>query len=428
MNRKRNQVVVLLSVLCGIGICPSPVSAGDITGGANVLPNNAKLAVSNKDALQVVAPQSSTDADEMELDTDEDPEDAKVLVSGHGVFLGKTASTIKKSDKQFILSLEPGTVLEGSINNADGDPFLNQEILTLVKSALENNANSRNADKAVRRYSTAASKTAAKSKDAINIIVPYRGFESSSEAGDIILEEKLKLKSLAAAEWAKQKELDDTQLNVASSMMEAAMGFGTKDENQQLKMLMRAHKKLSDLVGTDLAQDTVSKLAAWKKRIAEPKGIFEAELWAPAEQEEKIKALVEAASKRDAVMLKIEKTVKKYNHKSKAAMAAGKIIEGGLGAACLVPSFVGPGAQVALTAYEMATGGSEENKLLRQIYLGKRRESRMRMLERKAQLALHNYEVGKASHNLVLMAVSESILDEMAGEAVSGQVLGADII
>ena len=427
MNRKHKQFGMLLSLLCGVGFCAAPVGAHDITGGAGLVANGVKLAVSTKDATQVVAPAAAA-AEDLELETDDDPEDAKVMISGHGIFLGKTASTIKKSDKSFILSIEPGTVLEGSINNADGDPFLNQEILTLVKSALENNDRSRKAEKAFKRFNSTSSKTAAKSKDAINIIVPYRGFESSSEAGDIILEEKLALKSLAAAEWAKQKELDETQLTVASSMMEAAMGFGAKDETQQLKMLMRAHKKLSDLVGDDLAQNTVTKLAAWKKRIAEPKGIYEAELWAPAEQEEKIKALVESASKRDAVMLKIEKTVKKYNHKSKAAMAAGKIIEGGLGAACLVPSFVGPGAQVALTAYEMATGGSEENKLLRQIYLGKRRESRMRMLERKAQLALHNYEIGKASHNLVLMAVSESILDEMAGETVSGQVLGADII
>lgn len=427
MNRKHNQFGILLSILCGVGFCASPAIAGDLAGSTSAVANSAKVAVNSNSATQVVTPAADV-SDELEFDTEDDPEEAKVLVSGHGIFLGKTPSTIKKSDKSFVLSLEPGTVLEGSVNNSDGDPFLNQEILTLVKSALENNDRSRKAEKAVRKFSTATSKTAAKSKDAINIIVPYRGFESSAEAGDIILEEKLKLKSLASAEWAKQKELDDTQLNVASSMMEAAMGFGAKDENQQLKMLMRAHKKLSDLVGTDLAQDTVSKLAGWKKRIAEPKGIYEKELWTPAEQEEKIKALVESASKRDSVMVKIEHTVKKYNHKSKAAMAAGKIIEGSLGAACLVPSFVGPGAQVALTAYEMATGGSEENKLLRQIYLGKRRESRVRMLERKAQLALHNYEIGKASHNLVLMAVSESILDEMAGQSVSQQVLGADIL
>ena len=98
MNRKHKQVRLLLSILCGVGICATPSFAGDLTGGANTVAN-AKLAVSNSNATQVAAP--PVDADELELETDEDPEDAKVLVSGHGIFLGKTASTIKKSDKSF---------------------------------------------------------------------------------------------------------------------------------------------------------------------------------------------------------------------------------------------------------------------------------------------------------------------------------------
>lgn len=412
-----NRLKVLSLALCFGLSFPASSNAAEIASAPSIASTNLNPTVT-------AAPIKNDDA--LEMDDDSDPEDAKFLLNGHGAFLGRSSSL--KADKSFVLSIEPGTVLEGSVNNSDGDPFLNQHMTDLVKSALQNNEQMKKAEAAYQHFNTTASKSAAKSKDAINIVVNYRGFSSSAEAGDIILGEKLKLRNLAAAEWAKQKEVDDTQLAVANSIMDAAMGFGAGSEEQQLKMLMRAHKKLTELVGEDGAQDAINKLALWQKKLNAPKNIYDKELWAPGEQEDKVKALVAAASKRDAMLGKIEKSIHKYNHKSKAAMAAGSLIEGGLGAACLVPSFIGPGAQIALTAYEMATGGSEENKLLRQIYLGKRRESRVHYLERKAQLALHNYQLGKASHNLVLMAVSESILDEMAGESVSAELLGGDII
>lgn len=376
-------------------------------------------------------PQAKTHVELQEIVEEEmdEPEEANCLASAHGAFkpgLGSLNSV--KPGKPWTLTLEQTKVLVGTVNMSDGDPVVNQQMNQLVKSALENNERLKKAEKAFNHFNTVVAKSAAKSKDAVNTVIPYRGFSTSREAGDIILGEKLKLGSLASAEFAKQKEVDETQLSVCNSLMEAAMAFGVDDEAQQLKLLMRTHKKLQDLVGQDSAQETITRLANWKKKVATPTGIFDRELWAASEQEEKLKKLVESASKRDAVMTKIEKSIHKYNHKSKASMAAASVIETALGAACLVPSFVGPGAQIALTSYEMATGGSEENKLLKQIYLGKRRESRLQLLERKAQLALHNYQIGKASHNVILMAVSESILDEMAGQATSLEVLGADII
>lgn len=364
---------------------------------------------------------------DIEIEEDE-PEEPNAMGTGHGLFVEKQYLQSKKIGKPFTLTLEQNTVLVGSVTSADGDPLVNQQMNGLIKSALAKNERLKAAEKAYTHFNSAASKAAVKSKDAINIIVPYRGFASSSEAGDIIMDEKLKLQSLAAAELAKQKEQDETQMQVSNHLMEMAMALGTNDEAKQLKVLMRAHKKLVDLVGIDDAQEAVNKLSLWKRKLNTPEGIFERELWDPGEQSEKLEKLVQAAAKRDPVMNKIDKAVHKYNKKSKGAMLAGRVIEGTLGAACLVPSFVGPGAQIALTTFEMATGGSEENKLLKQIYLGKRRESRLNLLHRKAELALHNYQIGKASRNVVLMGIAESMIDEMAGQSTSHEVLGADIL
>lgn len=127
-------------------------------------------------------------------------------------------------------------------------------------------------------------------------------------------------------------------------------------------------------------------------------------------------------------MQKTVADIHKYNQHKKGTLAASHIVEGGLGIACLVPSAVGPAAQIALTGFEMVTGGSEENKVMRQVYLHKLLLSRTKVLESKAEMALQNYQLGILTRNPALIAFAESILAEMSGEAVAREALGTSIL
>jgi hypothetical protein len=120
--------------------------------------------------------------------------------------------------------------------------------------------------------------------------------------------------------------------------------------------------------------------------------------------------------------------VHKYNHKSKFAMVTSHIVETTLGAASLTPTFVGPAAKVALLSFVMATGGPESCKLTKELYLDKRLESRWKVVNEEAHLALDNYHIAVLTKNPVLLAFSESLVGEMSGVDTVPAILGTSVL
>src|SRR5205085_1048957 len=106
----------------------------------------------------------------------------------------------------------------------------------------------------------------------------------------------------------------------------------------------------------------------------------------------------------------------KYNHMSRAKRAAGHVMETALGAAALAPNVIGSGAQVGLMFFEMATGGPEDTKLLKELYLNKRFDSRFSTINEETHLALNNYQLAVLTHNPVLLAYSQYWLQQLAGD------------
>ena len=72
----------------------------------------------------------------------------------------------------------------------------------------------------------------------------------------------------------------------------------------------------------------------------------------------------------------------------------------------------------------MATGGPEQAKLLKELYLDKRFESRWKVLNEEAHLAVENYQVAILTHNPVLLAYSESVVSQMTSSETVNQVFG----
>ncbi|MBX9689014.1 MAG: hypothetical protein K2X27_20060 [Candidatus Obscuribacterales bacterium] len=410
---------VLISGLLVSGLQLTKASANDLIASqsaATINAANTSKAVEGKSALDDKAAASVTEESEFE-----EPEEAANWTAIHG-----NLNRSGQSKAAAMVRIEPGTsrLLEASIDISDGDPVINSQIKLLTDDALSKNSKMKDAKAAFERYSTVSSQSAAKSRDALNILIAYRGFASSKEAGDILLDEKLRLNGLPASELAMQKELDSTNSAVVENLMQIAMGLGLKDVNSQTEVVAGGFKNLSALVGAEAAQNSVDTLASWHKRLRMPEKVYKTSIWSPAEQQEKLRIIQEAALNRDPFISKVTGKMHKYNKKSKVSMAAGHVIEGGLGVACLVPSAIGPAAQIALTGFEMATGGSEENKLLKQIYLSKRLESRTLLIKEKAALALQNYQMGMMTKNPALLTFAESLVAQMAGDEVVRKVFG----
>lgn len=310
---------------------------------------------------------------------------------------------------------EASKELSGSISFSDPYEGITTRLDELLETALYRDTKSIELDKAVNHYRKKTQVVIAEGKEATNYLIPYRGFGPSKEAGDIILDEKVKLKSRAAAEYAKQKQIDDTHLKVASSMMQIAMGLGMEDKGRGAEITGKGLTSLKELVGDEQAEKTLALLNSMGANIDLNDPAFSKQAWDIEEKQSKQKQILELALEDDMVVHQIKKHIHKYNHKSKFTMVSSQVVQVVLGSASLTPSFVGPAAKTALMAYIMATGGPEQSKLLKQLYLDKRLESRWKVLNEEAHMALDNYQLALLTKNPILLACSESLVGQMVG-------------
>lgn len=325
-------------------------------------------------------------------------------------------------------SIEQPKELTGSISTADPYQHVGTQIDRLLETALERDEKTKSIDMAVSHYRKKSQIVIAETKDAFDYMIPYRGFGPSAEAGDIILGEKLKMKSRASAEFARQKNIDETHLKVTTCMFQMAMGIGMQDRGRGQEITDAGIKSLRELVGEEEAEKTVKMLTGFQENFAVPESVYEQKIWDVAQKQTKQNQIFKASIEEDPVVKEIKKRVHKYNHKSRLSMVTSQVVQTGLGIAALTPSFIGPGAKVALLSYVMATGGPESCKLLKELYLDKRFESRCKVIGEEAHMAIDNYQIALMTRNPVLLACSESLLGQMIGEMGVKEIMGTALL
>lgn len=314
--------------------------------------------------------------------------------------------------------------LKGCISFQNPYDQMGNQVDKLLEMALDRDARSKPLDMAVRHYRKKTQVVIAETKDAVDYMIPYRGFGPSAEAGNIILGEKLKVKSRASAEYARQKLIDETHLKVTTSMFQLAMGLGTKDSERGEQIIASGMKSLTELVGEEEAKATFAMFSKWKDTEIPAETLAKGQ-WDVAQKQDKHKLVVAASLEEDPVVREIKKRVHKYSQKSKFSMVTSQVVQTTLGVAALTPSFIGPAAKIALLTFVMATGGPESCKLLKELYLDKRFESRLNVISEEAHMALDNYQLAILTRNPVLLACSESMLGQMIGEVALKDVMGA---
>lgn len=375
-----------------------------------------------------VQQQSTVQPNAQQAEDEEDDFDAPEMHAYLPIHNPLSRDGRSRSLKQDLMRVDLEKELIGRVSTTDAPDPMVQRTYKLMEAALARNDAAKRADAAVNHFKKPAQKFSANAKDALNFLTYYRGFGPSSEAGDVLLEEQLKLKSLSSAEFVRQKHVDDTELAMAQSVMQVATAFGVTDAASREEILRRGLERLAASVGEDEAKRTLELASRWSKKVRVPESVFKSKTWDPDVQEEKLRVVEEAATKNDPVIKKVRQKLKRYNGRSKAMMAASHVIEGVLGIASLTPNIAGPAAVAALTAFEMSTGGPEQDKLIKEIYLYKRIESRNKVLSKKAQMALQNYQLGLVNHNPTQVAFAEAIIEELSGADVVKKVFGVSVL
>ncbi|CAM6006238.1 unnamed protein product [Sphagnum balticum] len=252
----------------------------------------------------------------------------------------------------------------------------------------------------------------AKSRDILELLTEFEGFEQSSEAGDVILDEKLKIKSKGSADYATQLRKDKIERDVYTAIMQVAEGLGCPDSARAQSELDQGTEFMKSLVGQEETEKTLVIMKDWCSAIKIDESTFEAKPMSVLETEMQSRAVVDALMKTDPVIDDIRQTVhKRYNRRSNLARVTAKVVNFGLSVTEYSPTIVSPISQVAWTAYIATQGGPEEAKLLQEVYFGKRFESRFKTLDTCADLAVNGHNNAIMTKNPALLAVSEWMID-----------------
>jgi hypothetical protein len=250
-------------------------------------------------------------------------------------------------------------------------------------------------------------------RDMVQYATSYQGFETSSEAADVILEEKLKLKSKNAVELVRQKRVDAAHLQLTYAIMQLATGLGLTDQARKQATIDRGLKAMTPLVGEEEAARSLELLVAWANQISLPEDAFSTEPWDPLAIREKLNQVVSASAPEDNVVKSVQKRLHHYNQISNFSRVTSKVVNTSLSIAALSPTFVSPAAQGLQFAYVAATGGPEEKKCLKEVYLDRCYESRLDRLNEETMLMVTSHNSAVTMHNPVLFSCTEALMQSM---------------
>jgi hypothetical protein len=299
---------------------------------------------------------------------------------------------------------------------------LPDSMVELVSAAEEHNAQIVACKAYLNRFNGRKSRIGARANDALNFVFMFQGVSTSSEAGDVILDEKLKLKSLGSAKYVMRKLEDQSELRVLTNAIDLAATLGNKRTASNQKLLAERRKSLEDLVGAEAAARYVECLQSISDQCA-PEFCSPSTLTSQSDLEQRIHLAVQTAALNDKVADEVRADIHKYNDHSPTVMALHRIARTTLSIISLTPNFAGPAAQAVLFGYVVVSGGSECSKVLKEMYLGKRLESRVSTLTEEMHVLFDGYRLGANGANNLLATCSEQLLGQKIGDPTAMTLL-----
>ncbi len=314
--------------------------------------------------------------------------------------------------------------LQGSATYIDMNGKFGETVHQLTKSALEREPEYVKTAQAVDHYRTKFQRALRNTKDAINYAYPYRGFSMSMEGSRVVLDEKQKINNLFVAELAKQRYWDEMHSKVMAQIMQIAMGLGMEKSEDSDMAVQKGLAGLTKLVGKETAESTLAELSEWKNQLNIADPVFQQSAWDVDTTESIYHNALKISADGDPLIHSVYKAVKKYDH-GKVFNFTASVVEANLSAAAILSGnpFISLAAEGANTAFVMGTGGPEENKILKELYFGRRLEIRRKRISDETELALTNYEKALLTHNGPQLAMSEVMLAELVGPEKIGKVL-----
>ena len=319
-------------------------------------------------------------------------------------------------------------LITGGVSAWDG-PFDADRIINhLVDTHFENSPEGQKLDKQVKCQNNLAHKAIAITKDGLNNAIEYQGIDPSVRAGRLIVDSHdYKIRNNAWADYVRQKYIDQIHFQVVSSLMEIAEGIGNSETERGIKSIAAGKEALGALVGEEESGRTVKALTHWLNNMSVSYANFAQIPWTTMERSKKLEDVLKAAVERDPIITKVTQRVYKYAHPNKAFQYSSGVIQGSLDAIALFAPGIIPSvaAETVEIGYKLGTGGTELNKLERELLLDKRIQSRLKVLTQESELALDSYRYALITKNPPLLAFSEEVIGNLTGKSDAPKIVSA---
>lgn len=302
---------------------------------------------------------------------------------------------------------------------------LDKIVERLVDEHIARTPEAQKLDQQVKHYRTLKMRAVAKARDSLNFSTGYQGINPSKRMGQLVLTDKAKVRDATTAEYERQRYVDKIHSQVVACMMEIAMGMGTPEKDRHDQIIYSGVTSLDKLVGEPQSRAAFMALKTWLAKKQVPESAMKAPPWTTMEREQKLQTIIYHALQKDPVVQEIKVRVGKYANVSKVKCLAMSSINSSMNSAVMMaPGFALPvAAELTLNGIVMATGGSEDAKIEKTLVYDKRIQSRLKVLNQEATLALDNYRFAMVTKNAPLLAFSQALVSEMTTDEVASSVL-----
>jgi hypothetical protein len=343
-------------------------------------------------------------------------EQCKEAVASPCGFLTKTAATPEpECEQSHVFEANEGLIQKGAVNvevNTVAPVQFSQVASSLVEEAKNRSVDMQKCVTSMQHFSNSKANLGALASDALNSIFMFKGVSVASEAGDVILDEKLKVTGKGPALLAKQKLSDDLELSVITDLLEIAAGSGNADQVNGGKQVEETAADLSKLVGNDQAAKAV---ASTKAMCTPTQTLVDVEPSIKGTRR-RCQNAVQTAMKRDPLVDEVTAEVHRFNTHSGSVLVAHRVARTALCVVSLAPNLAGPAAQAALFFSVVLSGGSEQSKVMKELYMDKRLQSRVSALAEEVHLVFESHKVGVLTNNVALTRCSEELLARLVGQ------------
>jgi len=263
------------------------------------------------------------------------------------------------------------------------------------------------------------------SRNFVHYLVNYRGVGPSSASANALMEKEINTSSKLSTELKWEKAIDEKYVDIVNACAEAADALDKEALGEGSASVTEATNTLTDLVGKEEADKLIAKFRKLRAEVPDTIKAQSTKSFGISTERSQINALQEAVLKQDPILAEVAEKLSKYQVKKGTEVVSG-VVQGALGVAGLAPSFVGPAAQIVKTAFILSTGGSEENKLYKEVFLFKRLEIRSRTINHLATSSIRNYNIGTLTNRPFLAAYSKALMEQMTDQGTVAKIISGD--